>query len=148
MGQTTLPNLRVSKPNGLNLMTDHKTVASMHSSAILFRARSGINPDKGKQPKEHSQDTIAEQVRETVSTSSINVDNLHKRVELFREGQVKHHLPFWESLTNDPVILDNIKHHHKEFEAEYPTQTVRPNKIYFSTAEIRIIDEENCQAQE
>ena len=55
---------------------------------------------------------------------------------------MKHHLPFWESLTNDPVILDAIKHHHKEFEAEYPTQTVRPNKIHFSTAEIRIIDEE------
>ena len=106
MGQPTPPNLRVSKPNGLNLMTDHKTVVSMHSSAVLFRAWPGINPDKGKQPKELSQDTIAEQVRETVPASSINVDDLHKRVELFRAGQVKHHLPFWESLTNDPVILD------------------------------------------
>ena len=55
---------------------------------------------------------------------------------------MRHHLPFWESLTNDPVILDAIKHHHIEFEAEYPTQTVQPNKINFSAAEIMIIDEE------
>ena len=51
-------------------------------------------------------------------------------------------MPFWESLTNDPVILDAIKHHHIEFEAEYPTQTVQPNKINFSAAEIMIIDAE------
>ena len=45
-------------------------------------------------------------------------------------------------MTNDPVILDAIKHHHIEFEAEYPTQTVQPNKINFSAAEIMIIDAE------
>ena len=70
------------------------------------------------------------------------LNELHKWVEHFRAGQVKHHLPFWESLTNDPVILDAIKHHHIEFEAEYPTQTVQPNKINFSAAEIMIIDAE------
>ena len=55
---------------------------------------------------------------------------------------MRHHLPFWESLTNDPVILHAIKHHHIEFEAEYPTQTVQPNKINFSAAKIMIIDAE------
>ena len=58
---------------------------------------------------------------------------------------MRHHLPFWESLTNDPVILDAIKHHRIEFEAEYPTQTVQPTKIYFSAAEIMIIDAEIAQ---
>ena len=42
----------------------------------------------------------------------------------------------------DPVILDAIKHHHIEFEAEYPAQTVQPSKINFSAAEIMIIDSE------
>ena len=55
---------------------------------------------------------------------------------------MRHRLPFWESLTNDPFILDAIKHHHIEFEAEYPTQTVQPNKINFSAAEIMTIDAE------
>ena len=48
----------------------------------------------------------------------------------------------WVSLTNDPVILDAIKHHHIEFEAESPTQRIRPNKIHFSPEEIAIIDAE------
>ena len=55
---------------------------------------------------------------------------------------MRHHLPFWESLSNDHFILDAIKHHHIEFEAEYPTQTVQPNKINFSAAEIMTIDAE------
>ena len=55
---------------------------------------------------------------------------------------MRHNLPFWESLTNDPFILDAIKHHHIEFEAEYPTQTVQPNKINFSAAEIMTTDAE------
>ena len=50
----------------------------------------------------------------------------------------------WESMTKDLFILDTIKHHHIEFEAEYPIQSVsvRPNKAYFSPSEITIIDEE------
>ena len=56
--------------------------------------------------------------------------------------KVRNHLPFWESLTNDPFILDATKHHHIAFEAEYPTQTVQPNKINFSAAEIMAIDAE------
>ena len=55
---------------------------------------------------------------------------------------MKHHLPLWESLTNDPIILDAIKHQHLEFEAEFPTQMARPNKIHFSPAEITLIDAE------
>ena len=38
--------------------------------------------------------------------------------------------------------MDAIKHHHIEFEAEYPTQTVQPNEINFFLAEIMIIDAE------
>ena len=45
-------------------------------------------------------------------------------------------------LTNDPFILDAIKHYHIEFKAEYPTQTVQPNQINFSAAEIMTIDAE------
>ena len=75
-------------------------------------------------------------------TTNINLEDLHKRVENFKAGQVKHHLPMWESMTNDPVILDAIKHHHIEFEAESPTQRIRLNKIHFSPEEIVIIDAE------
>ena len=45
-------------------------------------------------------------------------------------------------MTNDPFILHAIKHHHIEFEAEYPTQTVQPNKNNFSAAEIMTIHAE------
>ena len=38
--------------------------------------------------------------------------------------------------------MDAIEHHHIEFEAEYPTQTVQRNKINFSAAEIMTIDAE------
>ena len=45
-----------------------------------------------------------------------------------------------------PFILDAIKHQHIEFEAEYPTQTVQPNKINFSAAEIaKLITKEVLQ---
>ena len=74
--------------------------------------------------------------------TSVNIDNLHKRTQLFRAGQVKNHLLNWESLTNDPMILDAIKHHHIEFEGQYRTQMVKPNKIHFSLTETLIIDAE------
>jgi len=51
------------------------------------------------------------------------------------------YFPLWESLTNNPIILDAVKHHHIEFEAEFPRQMARPNKIHFSPAEINIIAE-------
>ena len=51
-------------------------------------------------------------------------------------------MPFWESMTNDPVILEAMKHHHVESEAEYPAQTVGPNKIHFLDDEIMIVDAE------
>ena len=38
--------------------------------------------------------------------------------------------------------MDAIKYHHIEFDAEYPTQTVKPSKINFSAAEIMSIDAE------
>ena len=38
--------------------------------------------------------------------------------------------------------MDTIKDHYIEFEAEYPIQSVRPDKAYFSPSEITIIDEE------
>ena len=96
-------------------------------------------------PRQATKRTLTRHNRKTGKRNSINLDDLRKSVELFRAGQVRHHLPFWESLTNDPVILDAIKHYHIEFEAEYPTQTVQPTNIYFSAAEIMIIDAEIAQ---
>ena len=103
----------------------------------FFRTWPGISSDKGEQPEELPQTTI-----EQVLPSRIHIDDFHKWVEFFKAGQVKHHLPMWESLTNDPFISDAIKHHHVELEAEYPIQRVRPNKAYFSPSEINIIDAE------
>ena len=78
---------------------------------------------------------------------NINLEDLYKSVENFKAGQVKHHLPLWESLTYDPIILDAIKHHHIEFEAEFPKQVARPKKIHFSPVEINIIDAEIATQQ-
>ena len=108
---------------------------------FFFRAWPSNNlSDKGEQdlPKV----PVEQQLREIDSTTNINLEDLHKSVENFKAGQVKHHLPLWESLTNDLIILDAIKHHHIEFEVGFPKQMARPNKIHFSPMEINIIDAE------
>ena len=48
----------------------------------------------------------------------------------------------WELLTNDPVILDAIKHYHIEFELDDPIQTKEPHNIRCSSNEKNIISME------
>ena len=45
-------------------------------------------------------------------------------------------------MTNDPVILDAIKHYHIEFVDVFPTQVCEPKQIHFSPPESVIINEE------
>lgn len=69
-------------------------------------------------------------------------DYLHQMVRIFSAGQLKDHVGSWESLTNDQVILDAIKHYHIEFEANTPVQPHPPKQIHFSPGERDIISEE------
>ena len=48
----------------------------------------------------------------------------------------------WELLTNDPVILDAIKHYHIEFELDDPIQNKEPHNIRFSSNERNLISME------
>ena len=57
-------------------------------------------------------------------------DYLHQLVLIFSAGQLKDHVGSWESLTNDQVILDAIKHYHIEFEANTPVQPYPPKQIH------------------
>ena len=69
-------------------------------------------------------------------------DYLHQMVRIFSAGQLKDHVGSWESLTNDQVILDAIKHYHIEFEANTPVQPHPPKQIHFSPGEREIISDE------
>ena len=40
-----------------------------------------------------------------------------------KPGCLQYYINKWESLTNDPAILDAVKHYHIEFNAGYPVQT-------------------------
>ena len=58
------------------------------------------------------------------------VENCHTLS--FTEGQVKTRLCQWETITQDPVILNAIQHYNIEFEATPPLQIVIPkNTDYF-----------------
>ena len=59
-----------------------------------------------------------------------------------RAGQLKDHVGSLESLTNDQVILDVIKHYHIEFEANTPVQPYPPKQIHFSPGEGELITKE------
>ena len=59
-----------------------------------------------------------------------------------RPGQLKDHVGSLESLTNDQVILDAIKHYHIEFKANTPVQPYPPKQIHFSRSEGEIITKE------
>ena len=69
-------------------------------------------------------------------------DYLHQLVVSFSAGQLKDHVGSWESLTNDQVILDAIKHYHIEFEVNTPVQPSSPKQIHFSPIEGEIISQE------
>ena len=66
-------------------------------------------------------------------------DYLHQLVLNLSAGHLKDHVGSWESLTNDQVILDAIKHYHIEFEANTPVQPYPPKQIHFSPSEGEII---------
>ena len=46
----------------------------------------------------------------------MNADLLSHLVLNFKAGSIKDHIANWKSVTTDPVILDVVKHYHKEFE--------------------------------
>ena len=47
---------------------------------------------------------------------TVNADLLSHLVLHFKAGCIKDHIANWKSVTTDPVILDVVKHYHKEFE--------------------------------
>ena len=47
---------------------------------------------------------------------TVNADLLSHLVLNFKAGSIKDHIANWKSVTTDPVILDVVKHYHKEFE--------------------------------
>ena len=53
----------------------------------------------------------------------------------FTAGQVKNHLCQWETITQDPVVLNAIQHYNNEFEETPPLQIVIPKNIIFSASE-------------
>jgi hypothetical protein len=57
-------------------------------------------------------------------------------------GRVKEHAAVWESLTNDPIVQDAIKHYHIKFDGECPLQTGETKKNYFSSKDKEIINAE------
>ena len=70
-----------------------------------------------------------------VSKTNIYKDDLLEKSLHFQAGQVRNYSPHWELLTNDPVILDAIKHYHIEFELDDPIQNKETHNIRCSSNE-------------
>ena len=68
------------------------------------------------------------------------VENYHTLS--FTAGQVKNHLCQWETITQDPVILNAIQHYNIEFEETPPLQIVIPKNIIFSASDREIVNNE------
>ena len=77
-----------------------------------------------------------------VSKTNIYKDDLQEKCLHFQAGQVRNYSQHWELLTNDPVILDAIKHYHIEFELDDPIQNKEPHNIRCSSNERNIISME------
>ena len=60
----------------------------------------------------------------------------------FIAGQVANHLPHWESITQDSVILSAILHYNIEFEEKPPLQTLLPKNIIFSSSDWEVVNNE------
>ena len=71
-------------------------------------------------------------------------DEFAERAKNFKAGCLQYYINKWESLTNDPAILDAVKHYHIEFNAGYPVQTSlsRTKQLTFSASDKEIIDAE------
>lgn len=64
----------------------------------------------------------------------------------FKTGCVKDHIDNWRSITNNPVILDAIKHHDIECEGRFrPIEATKPRQIKFSSEENEINNAEITQ---
>ena len=64
---------------------------------------------------------------------TVNADLLSHLVLNFKAGCIKDHIANWKSVTTDPVILDVVKHYHKEFEGgRWPVQATKPKQITFA----------------
>ena len=68
------------------------------------------------------------------------VENYHTLS--FTAGQMKNHLCQWETITQDPVILNAIQHYNIEFEETHPRQIVIPKSILFSASDREIVGNE------
>ena len=60
----------------------------------------------------------------------------------FKAGCLQNYITKWESLTNEPAILDAVKHCHIEFSTGYPVQSRLSKYITFSISEQEIIEAE------
>ena len=94
--------------------------------ASFFKIRQGINSNQPEeQQQQQPENTVTEQVIDVncnVSKTNIYKDDLQEKCLHFQAGQVRNCSQHWELLTNDPVILDAIKHCHIEFELDDPIQ--------------------------
>ena len=68
-------------------------------------------------------------------------DEFSEAAKNFKAGCLQNYITKWESLTNEPAILDAVKHYHIEFNVGHPVQTslTRPKKITFSISDKEII---------
>ena len=97
--------------------------------ASFFRIRQGINSNQPEKEQQQPENTVTQQVVDVncnVSKTNIYKDDLQEKCLHF---QAQH----WELLTNDPVILDAIKHYHIEFELDDPIQNKEPHNIRCSS---------------
>ena len=68
-------------------------------------------------------------------------DELSEAAKNFKAGCLQNYITKWESLTNEPAILDAVKHYHIEFNAGHSVQTslTRPKKRTYSISDKEII---------
>ena len=95
-----------------------------------------------KQYCPQSQGTVTKQVCNINSLNKICKDDLAEGAKNFKAGCLQNYITKWESLTNEPAILDAVKHYHIEFSTGYPVQSLLSKYITFSSSEQEIIEAE------
>ena len=61
--------------------------------------------------------------------------NQSEKVIIFRGGQIKQNLKFWNEITYDRVILDYVSRVKIDFNSNPPNQLCYPKEILYSIAE-------------
>ena len=92
----------------------------MIAQAILFttsffRTRSCIEsgePPETKQQCPQSEGTVTKPVSESNVPKKFCQDQLSEAAKNFKAGCLQNYITKWESLTNEPAILDAVKHYH------------------------------------